>query len=488
MLVGICSRWKHIVGYHLTGNSFNSSTLREIIFQIINNTEELGFHVNFITSDMGSGNTGLWKLLGISTNRFSKIKNYIIHPFDSTRYLYIIPDPPHILKNLKQSLLSNGILIISDDIVLKYNLPSDKIELKIELNNFNELINIQENSELLLTPKFKIDDIKCNNFSKMKVNKAKNMFSHDVSSSFELLADNNNKPEFISTAWFVKIVCKWFSLMTSRYHKIALGKKDTNLYSENIDFLHEVINIFTALKIGSSGFKPVQRGIMISTQSVIDLTEYLITRRNFQYVLTSRFTQDCVENLFSQIRQKNVIPHSLQFTNDLKLIAIAMYMKDINNTNYDNDDRQYLAGFLEYLSKKEEGKKSEIDTYKIQEPIEIPPFNKNVIPKMSHLELNSLYNIAGYIIKSITKICTTCNKCIQSVRSSIPLRFTFTKFVQLKCYTTHSLCFVTIKTFKVFLKFEQMFRYYCNFFNNTQNINWTSFLSNNLQKSMLIIS
>lgn len=38
----------------------------------------------------------------------------------------------------------------------------------------------------------------------MKVNKAKNMFSHDVSSSFELLADNNNKPEFISTAWFVK--------------------------------------------------------------------------------------------------------------------------------------------------------------------------------------------------------------------------------------------------------------------------------------------
>lgn len=353
MLVGICSRWKHIVGYHLTGNSFNSSTLREIIFQIINNIEELSFHVNFITSDMGSGNTGLWKLLGISTNRFSKVRNYIIHPFDSTRYLYIIPDPPHILKNLKQSLLSNGILTISDDIVLKYNLPSDKIELK----HFNELINIQENSELLLTPKFKIDDIKCNNFSKMKVNKAKNMFSHDVSSSFELLADNNNKPEFISTAWFVKIVCKWFSLMMSRYHKIALGKKDTNLYSENIDFLHEVINIFTALKIGSGGFKPVQRGIMIGIQSVIDLTEYLITRRNFQYVLTSRFTQNCLGNLFSQIRQKNVIPHSLQFINDLKLIAIAMYMKDINNTNYDNDDRQYLAGFLEYLSKKKERQK-----------------------------------------------------------------------------------------------------------------------------------
>lgn len=96
MLVGICNRWKHIVGYHFTGNSFNSNTLKQIIFQIINKTEKLGFHINFITSDMGSGNTGLWKLLDINTGRYSKIKNYIIHPCDDTRYLYVIADIPHI--------------------------------------------------------------------------------------------------------------------------------------------------------------------------------------------------------------------------------------------------------------------------------------------------------------------------------------------------------------------------------------------------------
>lgn len=61
MLVGICSRWKHIVAYHFTGNSFDSNILKNIIFQIIHSAEELGFHVNFITSDMGSGNTSLWK-------------------------------------------------------------------------------------------------------------------------------------------------------------------------------------------------------------------------------------------------------------------------------------------------------------------------------------------------------------------------------------------------------------------------------------------
>jgi len=47
--------------------------------------------------------------------------------------------------------------------------------------------------------------------------------------------------------------------MTSRYCKLALGKKDANIYRENIDFLNEVINIFTKLRIGNGGFKPVQR-------------------------------------------------------------------------------------------------------------------------------------------------------------------------------------------------------------------------------------
>lgn len=146
MLVGIASRWKHVVGYHFTGNSFNSKTLKEIIFNIINKTENIGLHVNLITSDMGSGNIGLWKLLGISTGRFSKIKNSIVHPFDSNLCLYIIADPPHLLKNIKQALISNHIITIADNIVCKYNLPSNKIELR----HFNELMSIQENCELLL--------------------------------------------------------------------------------------------------------------------------------------------------------------------------------------------------------------------------------------------------------------------------------------------------------------------------------------------------
>ena len=100
--------------------------------------------------------------------------------------------------------------------------------------------------------------------------------------------------------------------MTSRTCKLALGIKDASMYNNSISFLHEVIDIFTQIKIGNGEFKPVQRGIMISTTSVINVTEYLIKTRKFSFILTSRFSQDCVENLFSQIRRKNVIPNPLQ--------------------------------------------------------------------------------------------------------------------------------------------------------------------------------
>ena len=44
--------------------------------------------------------------------------------------------------------------------------------------------------------------------------------------------------------------------------------------------------------------------------------------------MTSRFTQDCLENLFSLVRAKQVVPTALQFKNNLKLICVAQFLKN----------------------------------------------------------------------------------------------------------------------------------------------------------------
>lgn len=59
MLCGIACRWKQIIGYYCTGNSFNGATLQPIIIDILHIAKSIGLTVNSITSDMGPDNQAL---------------------------------------------------------------------------------------------------------------------------------------------------------------------------------------------------------------------------------------------------------------------------------------------------------------------------------------------------------------------------------------------------------------------------------------------
>jgi len=106
-------------------------------------------------------------------------------------------------RKLHNQVINNKIFFLPENFVIKYNLPSNKVEIA----HFLELIKSQEDLEFLLTPRLHINDIQSTNiFSKMKVSKAKNVFSTDISSTFEFLSDENCKPEFLTTAFFVKSI------------------------------------------------------------------------------------------------------------------------------------------------------------------------------------------------------------------------------------------------------------------------------------------
>lgn len=348
MLCGIACRWKQIIGYYFTSDGFNGAILQPIIVDILHRANSIGLTVNSITSDMGSCNQGLWKAFGITAGKYNKCINYVTHPVNSNRNLYVMADVPHLLKNLKACILNNKFLLLSKNIVHKYNLPTNMVQAK----HFEEIILAQKELQFLLTPKLSINDVNTkNNFDKMRVNKAKNLLSHEVSTALEFLADENSKPEYITTAFFVKIIVKWYTIMTSRHRCISLGTKDLEKYKDTFSFLNEIIEIFSNLHIGNKGdFKPVQKGVIISTKSILELADYLFRERKFQLLLTGRLTQDCVENLFSVLRSKNVTLNALQFKNNLKLIATSLYMRSISRANYEEDDARYVTGFLDVIA------------------------------------------------------------------------------------------------------------------------------------------
>lgn len=79
----------------------------------------------------------------------------------------------------------------------------------------------------------------------------------------------------------------------------------------------------------------VQSGVRLSTQSVLDLQALFLLDNNYKFLLTARFTQDCLENLFSCVRSIQKVPTALQFKQNLKTICVAQYFTDVGKGSYD---------------------------------------------------------------------------------------------------------------------------------------------------------
>ena len=412
MLSGIFSRWKYTVAYYFTADSMLGGDLKPIIEEIIERAEEIGIRVHLVASDMGPVNGAMWRAFGVCiAGSHSRIINSIPHPCDPFRKLWFSPDSGHLFKNLKWALLNNKTIELPQWFVESNNLLSSTVR----SGHISELAEFQEGSDLLMAPKITWNELALGNFAKMKVNKAVNLLSSVTSSSLIFLADEDpQKEEYRTTALFIEVVSKWFQLVTSRNHKFALGYRPGDeesefKYTEAVVFLEDVVRLFSDMKIGEKGgFKPVQRGVLLTTKSVLELADYLIEEHNYRFVLTSRFSTDCIENLCSSLRVKQPIPAALQFKQNLKVVTVSKYLRPVNNSSYSADDRVLVGNFL----KKPKSKKPA----EAPPALQMPDFSSVPID-LDDVQLNVLYYDAGYIFSRIQENNSICRECIDSAAS-----------------------------------------------------------------------
>lgn len=293
---------------------------------------------------MGPPNLALWRKWNIIGSRHSKANNCITHPLDTARNICIFADVPHVFKNLKKMLVTNEVIYLTEEIQAKYDLPTNVICIKHIL----DLIKYQKNFNFLLAPKLNEEDLLPDHFKKMKVKISSNIVNHDVASSLKFISDELQNKQYLTTAWFIDILSKWFYYMTSRHPACALSRMRETSYNNAIQFLHEFIEIILNLYVGESRlWKPSQTGAIISTMSVLTLQHHFVIEKNNSFLLTSRFSQDCVENLFSSVRVKQPLPTAVQFKNNLRLLSICQYLKNPSKTNYAEDDRVFLGKHLQ---------------------------------------------------------------------------------------------------------------------------------------------
>lgn len=113
--------------------------------------------------------------------------------------------------------------------------------------------------------------------------------------------------EIETTTWFIEQVHKWFNLMSSRHLVTALSTNNPEPYKAAILIS---LSVTCSMRVGCGVWKAAQTGFILSTTPMLKMCSQLVESRS--YILTSWFTQGCLENPFSYVRLKNLIPAPLE--------------------------------------------------------------------------------------------------------------------------------------------------------------------------------
>jgi hypothetical protein len=447
-IAGLFSHWKQVVAYHFTDSSVSTAALKQVVLEILHECYVIGLYVKVIVCDMGPCNQGLWSLFDIKCDR-NVIQNKIPHPFMPDKSLFFMPDIPHVFKNICNTFVSGKNFVLDDEIVQLFNLESN-----VNVDPIRDLLDFQDDHELKLCHKLSEKVLDCSShFNKMNVGNSCNLFDRRLSSALKLLVLEEGRcqePTF-TVAWFIDLLALWFEYGANRHPVMALSRRNLENFNAAISLLKNVILVFKSLRIGNGAFKPIQRGVILATTTLLDVSLECLDYHNFSYILTGRMNQDCVENLFSVVRSKNPLPTPLYFARSLKQICMSQFLHVPSNSNYNVDDSDYLADLVSATA----------NVPMISSDLfDVDAFSVDDVPRLtlSAAEQNTLYYVAGYCLHSIVISQNVCDDCVLPLllcneRDDVPCTLT-----KLREYRDGALFKVSKSVYDMFFDLECMFR------------------------------
>jgi hypothetical protein len=288
----------------------------------------------------------------------------------------------------------------------------------VQLSHLDQLVKFDEKGlcDLKLAPQLNSALLDPKHFDKMDVGSALKVLSPAVSHGLKFMVEHAGySTDLLTTAIFIDTMVNWYRLISSRHPVNALSNKIESKHREAIDFLQSVIDLFQDIEIGPK-WTQIQTGIILTTLNIIAIQDELLNIYGFFFFLTSRLTQDSLENLFSVIRSKNPVPSPFQFKYNLRMICMSQFMREHKNSNYEYDERTFLVDFLDTKKKKTQNEE-EKDQYPEPEPDFFPDLDPDTIVQKSkeidYVETNVLYYFSGHTLQSVMKMnLKTCPTCL----------------------------------------------------------------------------
>lgn len=150
--------------------------------------------------------------------------------------------------------------------------------------------------------------------------------------------------------------------------------------------------------------KPVYSKMDLEKWKHQDLSHVLF-KHGYEFILTHRYTQDDVENVFSQVRRRaGKLPSSADCLNVIKLISVSQFISDVKRTNYCADSDITLVEHCKNLStavSKSGPSNSHLDHNYYFDAFSLNSYRLQTVPMQENYieldlkSLNIIYNIGG---------------------------------------------------------------------------------------------
>ena len=423
MVVAINESWKIPIAYFLI-NSMTGSERANLIRESLVRLHAIGVRVISLTCDGPSQNFAMIRELGAKLDIFD-MRSFFLHPEDHTQKIYVILDPCHMLKLLRNVFSTVGVLVREDgqQIMWKY---------------IEELHKLQEKEGLRLGNKLKMAHIQWRN-QKMKVNLAAQLFSSSVADALEYSEKELKYPQFTgsaATVQFLRTIDAAFDVLNSRNplgrgHKAPIKPATKH---RAIGILEEAESLLRGLKVKGKDNKLVPLhatqkktptcGFIACGRSVIGIYEDLVEQpaAPCRYLLTYKLSQDHLELFFSAIRARggyNNNPNVRQFRGAYKRLLVRHQVKKGTGNCLLRDNTTILDSTPANIN--------------IARRLGIEPVEEIVteddtlanLPDVNHLseyKEAAISYIAGFIVKKIEQkvTCMPCSHALTSADSVHP--------------------------------------------------------------------
>lgn len=325
---------------------------------------------------------------------------------------------------------------------------------------------------------------KNNHFSTMKVSTSRSIICQRTVVGLKTYAKTSENQKILTTAFFISLIDYWFTLITNRSLKLALSKKNEDAYNKAIEHLKFTAYVFQHMKIGAKGhWKPVQTGLLMAVECSLFLQNYFLNEVGLSFLLLDRFTQDCLENLFSLLRFRQPVPYALHLKQNLKMITLSQLSnntkKNISYYNDVNDTEKMEHNFLEFSKAIAVSRQYEKDLNTFFETcaIKVPQVTDNQMHSIDEWEWPIIYDIAGSVVHSIKCInMKICDDCFNSVLWNGEGYHPYSIIVQMRSYKEKSLLYVSDPCFKAIMKTEITFRSLKDTLTKAKDMNIVDFL------------